>query len=55
MNILVLYAHPVETSFNAGLHRMAINHQRAHQKASMLTATLAMKALRVSSVDRFIE
>ena len=24
MNILVLYAHPVETSFNAGLHRMIV-------------------------------
>ena len=24
MSILVLYAHPVETSFNAGLHRMIV-------------------------------
>lgn len=24
MNVLVLYAHPVETSFNAGLHRMIV-------------------------------
>ena len=29
MNILVLYAHPVETSFNAGLHRMIVERLRA--------------------------
>ena len=29
MNILVLYAHPVETSFNAGLHRMIVERLTA--------------------------
>ncbi|UVK36421.1 NAD(P)H-dependent oxidoreductase [Mesorhizobium sp. AR10] len=29
MNILVLYAHPVETSFNAGLHRMIVERLAA--------------------------
>ena len=29
MNILVLYAHPVETSFNAGLHRTIVERLRA--------------------------
>lgn len=29
MNILVLYAHPVETSFNAGLHRMVVERLTA--------------------------
>ena len=29
MNILVLYAHPVETSFNAGLHRLIVERLTA--------------------------
>jgi putative NADPH-quinone reductase len=29
MNILVLYAHPVETSFNAGLHRVIVERLTA--------------------------
>jgi putative NADPH-quinone reductase len=29
MNVLVLYAHPVETSFNAGLHRMIVERLTA--------------------------
>ncbi|MBX3569506.1 MAG: NAD(P)H-dependent oxidoreductase [Rhizobiaceae bacterium] len=29
MNILVLHAHPVETSFNAGLHRLIVERLRA--------------------------
>ena len=29
MKILVLYAHPVETSFNAGLHRMIVERLTA--------------------------
>jgi putative NADPH-quinone reductase len=29
VNILVLYAHPVETSFNAGLHRMIVERLTA--------------------------
>lgn len=29
MNILVLYAHPVETSFNAGLHRIIVERLMA--------------------------
>ncbi|AZV21519.1 NAD(P)H-dependent oxidoreductase [Mesorhizobium sp. M7A.F.Ce.TU.012.03.2.1] len=29
MNILVIYAHPVETSFNAGLHRMIVERLTA--------------------------
>ncbi|MER9582884.1 NAD(P)H-dependent oxidoreductase [Mesorhizobium sp. M0276] len=29
MNVLVLYAHPVETSFNAGLHRMIVERLMA--------------------------
>lgn len=29
MNILVLYAHPVETSFNAGLHQMIVERLTA--------------------------
>ncbi|MER9021398.1 NAD(P)H-dependent oxidoreductase [Mesorhizobium sp. M0815] len=29
MNILVLYAHPVETSFNAGLHRTIVERLKA--------------------------
>ncbi|TIV74155.1 MAG: flavodoxin family protein, partial [Mesorhizobium sp.] len=29
MNILVLYAHPVETSFNAGLHRTIVERLTA--------------------------
>jgi putative NADPH-quinone reductase len=29
MNILVLYAHPVETSFNAGLHRIIVERLTA--------------------------
>jgi putative NADPH-quinone reductase len=30
MNILVLYAHPVETSFHAALHRMIVERLSAH-------------------------
>ncbi|WP_189521145.1 NAD(P)H-dependent oxidoreductase [Mesorhizobium sp. M1B.F.Ca.ET.045.04.1.1] len=29
MNVLVLYAHPVETSFNAGLHRLIVERLSA--------------------------
>lgn len=29
MNVLVLYAHPVETSFNAGLHRTIVERLKA--------------------------
>lgn len=29
MNVLVVYAHPVETSFNAGLHRLIVERLRA--------------------------
>ncbi|WP_292371201.1 NAD(P)H-dependent oxidoreductase [Mesorhizobium sp.] len=29
MNVLVLYAHPVETSFNAGLHRLIVERLAA--------------------------
>ncbi|TIL68981.1 MAG: flavodoxin family protein, partial [Mesorhizobium sp.] len=29
MNILVLYAHPVETSFNAGLHKVIVERLMA--------------------------
>jgi putative NADPH-quinone reductase len=29
MKILILYAHPVETSFNAGLHRLIVERLRA--------------------------